>query len=124
MVEELEAVKALREEAAATVAQARLALEAQAEAAQVRLAIDLDNAGESPYLVQKYDSLKRKRDDAGKEDAVVEESTLAHSTPTLVVQEAPLSKRRRTLQVAATVAHTTAVAAVGAVAAWTALAFS
>ena len=124
MVEELEAVKALREEAAATVAQARLALEAQAEAAQVRPAIDLDNAGEIPYPTQKLDSLKRKRDDADEEEAVVEESALACSTPTLVVQDAPLSKRRRTLQVAASVAHTTAVAAMGAVAAWTALAFS
>ena len=122
MVEELEAVKALREEAAATVAQARLALEAQAEAAQVRPVIDLDNAGEIPYPTQKLDSLKRKRDDADEEEAVVEES--ACSTPTLVVQDAPLSKRRRTLQVAASVAHTTAVAAMGAVAAWTALAFS
>ena len=124
MVEELEAVKALREEAAATVAQARLALEAQAEAAQVRPAAYIDSAGESPYLAQKLDSLKRKRDDAGEEEAVVEEPALALSTPTLIAQGAPLSKRRRTLQVAATVAHTTAVAAMGAVAAWTALAFS
>ncbi|KAL1942162.1 hypothetical protein VTO73DRAFT_6226 [Trametes versicolor] len=101
MADELEALKALRIEAAAAVAEAKLA------AAAVTTAASTANV------------LKRKREDA--EDEA--EQSVSNNDDSRIIAALP-SKRRRTLQVASTVAHTATVATIGAVAAWAALAFS
>ncbi|PIL32438.1 hypothetical protein GSI_05140 [Ganoderma sinense ZZ0214-1] len=105
MAEELETVKALRVEAAATVAEAKLASAAAQAAAS-----------------EASKSLKRKRDDDA-EDGDSVPPNLTHMQDLQVARQ-PLSKRRRTLRVVAKVAQTATVASLGAVAAWTALAFS
>ncbi|KAI8969534.1 hypothetical protein BD414DRAFT_503173 [Trametes punicea] len=99
MLAELEAVKALREEAAAAVAEVKAAASTVATAASTLI------------------TLKRKRDDA--------DADIAFPDPNLARAVAPLpSKRRRTMQVVSTVVQTATVASMGAVAAWAALAFS
>ncbi|KAI1784578.1 hypothetical protein LXA43DRAFT_1041659 [Ganoderma leucocontextum] len=103
MAEELETVKALRVEAAATVAEAKLAsVAAQAAASEAS------------------NSLKRKRDDMEDEESVPPNLTDGRDLPPPL----PLPKRRRTLRVVSKIAQTATVATLGAVAAWTALAFS
>ncbi len=71
-------------------------------------------------------SLKRKRDDEGIDEERVPATTSSqvvntHGTPEGVV---PAPKRRRTMRVLSAVAKTTAIATIGAVAAWSALAFA
>ncbi|KAI0357230.1 hypothetical protein OH77DRAFT_1588602 [Trametes cingulata] len=97
MEAELEAIKSLRTEAAAAVAEAKLAAAAS---------------------VPK--TLKRKRDDLEEEG---ENLLTSGSTRPRAIASLP-SKRRRTIKVVSSVARTAAVASMGAVAAWAALAFS
>ncbi|CDO70160.1 hypothetical protein BN946_scf185009.g11 [Trametes cinnabarina] len=100
MAAELEAIKALRVEATAAVAEAKAVASA--------VAVDAEATK----------SLKRKRDDmdgAISSDAAVPDSRAIARQP---------SKRRRTAFIVATVVHTAAAASMGAVAAWAALAFS
>ncbi|OSD02279.1 hypothetical protein PYCCODRAFT_1435613 [Trametes coccinea BRFM310] len=101
MLAELEAVKALRAEAAAAVADAKVAVSAVATAASATA------------------SLKRKRDDIDDDSA----PSAAEIPERQVIMQQPL-KRRRIARVVGTVVHTAAVAGVGAVAAWAALAYS
>ncbi|KAM5541515.1 hypothetical protein V8D89_004705 [Ganoderma adspersum] len=102
MAEELEAVKALRVEAAATVAEAKFASTTAQTAAS-----------------EAFKSLKRKRDDDVQSIPPNLTDVRDLQAPLL-----PVPKRRRTLRVIAKVAQTATVASLGAVAAWTALAFS
>ena len=115
MAAELEAVKALRVEAAAAVAEVKLAMAKQADLAEVRIPRFPAEARDRSYRAQSSSALKRKRDDEEADEARVV-CTREHC--------APLPKRHRTMQVVSTIAHTTTIAAFGAVAAWTALAFS
>lgn len=107
---ELEALRAARAEAEAAAAQLR---QEQREM-QARL--------EAPILAPVSPILKRKRieDEESAEDALRHVDVGVHVPPPI----APLPKRKRTMRVLSTVAHTTAVATLGAVAAWTALAYS
>ncbi|KAI0808295.1 hypothetical protein C8Q74DRAFT_1232557 [Fomes fomentarius] len=101
MVEELAAVKTLREEAAAAVAEGKQACAvAQAQATEPN-------------------TLKRKRDDA--DDG---EDGRAVGLPQEPAASPSPSKRRRTLRVISAIAHSATMATVGAVAAWGALAYS
>ncbi|KAI0820884.1 hypothetical protein BC628DRAFT_1412850 [Trametes gibbosa] len=101
MTEELEAVKALRSEAAVAIAEAKLAVAAATTAAAIS------------------NTLKRKREDTDDTEGTKTVSDISSRA----VAHLP-SKRRRTLQVVSTVAQTATVATMGAVAAWAALAFS
>ncbi|KAI0364873.1 hypothetical protein BV20DRAFT_1029028 [Pilatotrama ljubarskyi] len=114
MEEELNAIKALRAEAAAVVAEAKLAAPAPVSQLPISWARLADERMEVPKM------LKRKRDDLNEDgdNAAVPERT--HPRPL-----APLpSKRRRTMHVVSQVVQTATVAGMGAVAAWAALAFS
>ncbi|EJF59445.1 hypothetical protein DICSQDRAFT_148514 [Dichomitus squalens LYAD-421 SS1] len=99
---ELEAIKALRAEVTASVAEARLAIATVQAAA-----------------IESSTSLKRKR-----EEAVNDESVPANLADVRDLQSPPAPKRRRAIRVASTIAQTATVASLGAAAAWVALAFS
>ena len=116
MAEELDAVKNLRAEAAAAVAEVKLAAAAASSVSTTR--IPRARPGNA-QLHQSANALKRKRSEEDAESVV---STAASSDGRLI---APLpSKRRRTMDVVSAVAQTATIASMGAVAAWAALAFS
>ena len=89
----------------------------------------------SPHQVQTPSSKRKRTDELDENDASsldVESSTVDLQLPPIVRAEvgqlvhvqAPPAKRRRVMRVMSAVAQTTAIATVGAVAAWSALAFS
>ncbi|KAI0739913.1 hypothetical protein C8Q80DRAFT_1222126 [Daedaleopsis nitida] len=102
MEAEVEAVKALRAEAAATVAEAKLANAAANAEAQ---------------------TLKRKRDDDADRGTEDDPCNAEGRTQDVAPSPSP-SKRRRVMRVVGAIARTATVATVGAVAAWSALAYS
>ena len=117
-------MKALRVEAAATVAEAKLAsVTAQTAASEVRTGCLQQSSSADTKQASK--SLKRKRDDL--EDGQGEGASVPSNLTDvrdLHAPPLPISKRRRTLRVVSKVAQTATVASLGAVAAWAALAFS
>ncbi|KAI0327862.1 hypothetical protein GY45DRAFT_1256162 [Cubamyces sp. BRFM 1775] len=116
MAEELDAVKTFRAEAAAAVAEVKLAaIAASSVSSTCTSGAESDNA--HPW--QSANALKRKR---AEEDAEEVASTAA-SPDARPITPSP-SKRRRTMDVVSAVAHTATIASMGAVAAWAALAFS
>lgn len=119
MAEQLEVVKALRAEASAAVADAKVACaSAQAQAVEVCRLKPFSLLMFNHILAQVVDSLKRKRDTMEVDGT----SSLLIDAPGDVVAPAP--KRRRAMRVVSVVARTATVATLGAVAAWSALAFS
>lgn len=118
MAEQLEVVKALRAEASAAVADAKVACAAQAQAVEVCRLKPFILLMFNHILAQVVDSLKRKRDTMEVDGT----SSLLIDAPGDVVAPAP--KRRRAMRVVSVVARTATVATLGAVAAWSALAFS
>lgn len=116
MTEELDAVKALRAEAAAAVAEVKLAAAAASSVSTAYIAgADFGVA----YPWQSANALKRKRDQENEEDV----ASAAASSDARPIGPLP-SKRRRTMDVVSAIAQTATIASMGAVAAWATLAFS
>ncbi|KAH9946751.1 hypothetical protein B0H21DRAFT_742247 [Amylocystis lapponica] len=119
----LEEVKAVRDDVAQQIARGLEALQAARDEikAQAAAAIISANARSETAPQTTATSLKRKRteDEESEQDAVTSESD---RVPECAATSAP--KRRKTMRVMARVAQTATYATIGAVAAWTALAFA